>query len=231
MEKYFNAHTPVYELERFRFAFEFLRKNACPEKTCMDIGCGSGNILEYIKKELLLDVSGMDFAENYVAQARARVGCEILKGSILDTGFIDSIQKEYDFVLLGAILHHLVGNTRAQSMDLARLAIGNALKLLKKGGYLIVIENAYSPLFPMDVLFHVKRFMSRLSDSRISFLNGWNNIGAPVVSFYSNDQIREMMSLEIVGHESIDYPDLSLAWRLAGIRKASWVTFIARKET
>lgn len=229
MEKYFNDHTPVYELERFAFAFDFIGKNARPEKSCMDVGCGSGNILEYIKKKFSLDVSGMDFAENYVAQARTRVGCEIMKGSILDTHFINGIKKQYDFVILGAILHHLVGSTRAASRELAAVAVGNALSLLKKGGHLIVIENAYSPTIPMDVLFHVKRLMSRLSDGRVSFMNGWNNIGAPVVSFYSDCQIRKMIPIEIVESESIDYPDLSLAWRMAGIKKASWVTYIAKK--
>ena len=230
MEKYFNEHTPVYELERFRSAFEFMRKNASLGSTCMDIGCGAGNVLEYVKNELSLKVSGMDFAENYVAQASKRCGCEILKGSILDTAFIDGIKKEYDFVLVGAILHHLVGGTRARSEELAKSAVRNALKLLKKNGYLVVIENAYSPSFPMAALFYIKRFMSSLSNKRVSFLNGWNNIGAPVVSFYSNDQIKKMIPANIVKDEAVDYPDLSLVWKLAGIKRASWVTFIGQKH-
>lgn len=230
MEKYFNEHTPVYELERFRSAFEFMRKNAAPGSTCMDIGCGAGNVLEYVKNELSLEVSGMDFAENYVAQASKRCGCEILKGSILDTAFIEGIKKEYDFVLMGAILHHLVGGTRTGSRDLAKSAVRNAMKLLKKNGYLVVIENAYSPSFPMTVIFYIKRFMSSLSNKRVAFLNGWNNIGAPVVSFYTNDQIRRMIPADIVKDEAVDYPDLSLVWKLAGIKRASWVTFIGQKR-
>jgi len=195
----------------------------------MDIGCGAGNVLEYVKNELSLKVSGMDFAENYVAQASKRCGCEILKGSILDTDFIDGIKKQYDFVLLGAILHHLVGRTRARSEELAKSAVLNALKLLKKNGYLVVIENAYAPSFPMTVLFHVKKLMSSLSNERISFLNGWNNIGAPVVSFYSIEKIKKMIPAKIVKDEAVDYPDLNLIWKLAGIKRVSWVTFIGQK--
>jgi ubiquinone/menaquinone biosynthesis C-methylase UbiE len=230
MEEYFNEHTPVYELERFRAAFEFMKENAAPGSTCMDIGCGAGNVLEYVKSELSLSVSGMDFAENYVAQASKRCGCEILKGSVLDTAFIDGIDKQYDFVLLGAILHHLVGKTRTSSEELARSAVRNAMKLLKKGGHLIIIENAYSPSFPMDVIFYVKRFMTGFSNKRVSFLNGWNNIGAPVISFYTDEKIRGMIPAEIIKDESIDYPDLSPLWRLAGIKKASWVTYICKKS-
>lgn len=230
MEQYFNEHTPVYELERFRSAFEFMRKNAASGSTCMDIGCGAGNVLEYVKNELSLTVSGMDFAENYVTQASKRCGCEIMKGSILDEAFIDGIKKEYDFVLMGAILHHLVGGTRARSERMARSAVRNAMKLLKKNGYLIVIENAYSPSFPMAAIFYVKRLMTVFSNRRVAFMNGWNNIGAPVVSFYSNEQIRRMIPADIVKDESIDYPDLSLVWKLAGIKRASWVTYIVKKS-
>jgi len=229
MEEYFNEHTPVYELERFRTAFKFMRENAAPGSTCMDIGCGAGNVLEYVKNELSLDVSGMDFAENYVAQASRRCGCEVMKGSIIDDGFIERIGKEYDFVILGAILHHLVGATRARSEELARGAVRNAMKLLKRGGYLVVVENAYSPYLPLSVIFYLKRFMSHVSNRRVSFLNGWNNIGAPVVSFYPDEKIRAMMPVEIIKEESIDYPDLSPLWKLAGIRRASWVTYIGRK--
>lgn len=229
MEEYFNEHTPVYELERFRFAFEFMRENAAPGSTCMDIGCGAGNILEYVKNELSLSVTGMDFAKNYVAQASKRCGCEVLKGSILDDAFIDGIKKEYDFVILGAILHHLVGETRARSEELASGAVKNAMRLLKRGGHLVIIENAYSPYFPLSVIFYLKRFMSAISNRRVSFLSGWNNIGAPVVSFYPGERIRAMLPVEIIKEEAIDYPDLSPLWKLAGIKRASWVTYIGRK--
>lgn len=229
MEEYFNEHTPVYELERFKAAFDFMRENAAPGSTCMDIGCGAGNVLEYVKNELALSVSGIDFAENYVARASKRCGCEVLRGSVLDDDFMSGIKKEYDFVILGAILHHLVGATRARSEELARRAVRNALKLLKKGGHLVVIENAYSPRLPLSVIFYVKRLMTAATNRRITFLNGWNNIGAPVVSFYPDEKIRAMMPVEIIKHESIDYPDLSPIWKLAGIKRASWVTYIGRK--
>ena len=230
--EYFDQHTPEYSFQRFRYAIEFIGSHASAESTLVDVGCGSGNILEYVRSETpVQNVCGIDVTPNYVARTRERIGWAFL-GSVLDGGFIEGLPKKFEFVLLGAVLHHLIGNTRKESKRNAEIAIKNALTLAKHGGYVIVFEPVFYPSFAMDVLFYVKHFVTKFTSGRVQVLSKRNNIGAPVVSYYTNEELHGMIEhtglCKIVGLE-VKELTISPLMRAAGITRRTDTTIVVQK--
>src|SRR5215213_7255254 len=73
--------------------------------------------------------------------------------SILDEDLPARIGRRFDFAVLAAVLHHLIGPTRRASKGLAESALRQALALLEPGGHLFVVEPIVYPPVAMDALF------------------------------------------------------------------------------
>ena len=193
---YFNKLTPHFDSNRFQFAWEFICNHSDSNTRLIDIGCGDGATLLQIRQNTPVTLlSGMDVSEQYLNRVKKSVGCDTILGSILDANIISKYSDSYNFCLLGAVLHHLIGKNRAESYRAAQCSIINALTLLKAGGYIIIDEPVYTSIFLMDIVFNIKKFFSNLSDGRIELFAKWVNIGQPVVSYYTPRQIDEMISL------------------------------------
>ena len=230
---YFDARQPAYWVERFEHAAAAIRRLAAPRSSLLDIGCGTGNTLEYLQRETgVADVCGMDVSGKCLEQVRARLGCETIQGSILDEAALAPLCARFDFAVLAAVLHHLVGKTRTASRAQAALALANALRLVKPGGHLIVIEPVFYPPVMMDVVFYVKRLVTTLAPGRIELGDQANNIGAPVVSYYTTEALTAMVhaagSGELVDTHILPRPIGRLS-KLAMIRRRDEVTLVIRK--
>jgi hypothetical protein len=90
------------------------------------------------------------------------------------------------------VLHHLIGRSKRESQLLACQAVEHALDLLRPGGRLIVVDEAFAPAPFVNALFWVKKGMTRLTSRRVGLFGYWNNIGPPVVSYYSLSQLEAM---------------------------------------
>ena len=192
---YFDDCVPEYGTSRLQFAARFVADRAEPGSGLIDIGCGTGNTLAYLSAEAgISNVAGLDVSENCLDQVRERLDCETHHGSILDSEMIAHIDARFDFAIVAAVLHHLIGRTRAESRRYAMLAVDNALSLVKPGGYLIVHEPVYYPSLAMSAVFYVKKGVTRMTSKRVPLLGYWNNIGAPVVSYYTNEGLIEMVT-------------------------------------
>jgi SAM-dependent methyltransferase len=123
--------------------------------------------------------------------ARRRVEFRAHRGSILDPDFVASLPGGYDVVVMAAVLHHLVGRTRRSSRRLADTALRHALGLLAPGGRLVIVEPTYAPRWAMTALFWVKQILG-VAGRRIE-LGKWNNLGAPLVSYYDPAGIRGLV--------------------------------------
>jgi SAM-dependent methyltransferase len=194
-EAYFDSWTPEYDASsRFSPAVEWIRRLAGEGSTLVDIGCGTGNVLAYLRAETgLTRLAGIDVSPRYLEQARERVGCETHQGSILDDGLVASLAGRFDFAVLGAVLHHLVGRTRRASRERARRALVHAVSLVRPGGHLILHEPVFYPPWTMDLVFYVKRVASALTSRRLELFHYLNNLGAPVVSYYTNEDLRRIV--------------------------------------
>ena len=84
--------------------------------------------------------AGLDVSARCLEQTRERVDAETFLGSVLDRELVDSIGPKYDFAVVAAVLHHLIGDSRRESREHAKLAVANSKRLLKPGGHLIIHE-------------------------------------------------------------------------------------------
>lgn len=191
---YFDSHVPEYSVGRLDRAVEFIRAHAQPGASLIDLGCGTGNTLAYLHDQTPIgDVAGLDVSARCLEIARQRASCETYLGSIFDRSIVPAIGRTFDFVVVAAVLHHLIGRTRSASRAYARTAVGNALALLPPGGHLIVLEPIFYPSWAMNGLFYLKKGVSRITDRRVPIGGYWNNIGPPVVSYYTNEELRDMV--------------------------------------
>jgi SAM-dependent methyltransferase len=202
--EYFDRHQHEYSLERLSHVVSSLQVMVLPGESMVDIGCGTGNTIEMLVGDTpLKNFAGIDVSENYTRLTCGRTGSRTYHGSILDREFIASIPEKFDYALLASVLHHLVGRTRRESRALAVRAMENAMELLLPGGVLFVVEAAFSPSIVMDAVFHIKRMVAHFTPERVEIGDSWHNIGPPVVSYYSNEQLVRMAG-EVGGAELID---------------------------
>ena len=121
----------AFSLERYKEVVNFL--NTLPKNiSILEVGCGTGNILDYIVKETgIQDVYGIDIDEEALQIARKR-GLKVFNLSILDD-LSKELGMKFDVIIMGAVLHHLVGKTRNECLNLylfrtiyeARMTISN----------------------------------------------------------------------------------------------------------
>ena len=230
---YFDNNTPNYTADRYREIFDFVNKERKENASLIDVGCGDGTVLKAFKKETdISELTGMDIADNYLQLAQEKVACKTFQGSILDSDLIKKIDKKFDYVVIGAILHHLIGKNREESQNLAKQALKNSFDLLSPEGYLIISEPTYSPKKSMDIVFNIKNFITKFTSDRINILGYDNNIGAPVVSYYDKNIIVEMMK-EYTEKEAIFQKytphDLSLSLRMLGVKETGALLLIYQK--
>ena len=107
---YFDKWTPHYDIgKNFGEALSFLRE-ASPAAMLLDVGCGDGTTIEFLQQVTPIEnLYGMDIAAKYLEAVRERTGCSTIQGSILDDAVISEREGTFDYVVLRAVLHHLVG--------------------------------------------------------------------------------------------------------------------------
>lgn len=188
---YFDSYVPEYSVERLEHAVAFLRGHAGPESSLIDLGCGVGNTLDHIVNVTgVTDVAGLDVSAQCLARTRERIpNCETFEASIFDEALPAIVSRRFDVAVVAAVLHHLIGRTRAESRQYAMTALRNARQILRPGGHLILIEPVFYPPRAMDAVFYLKKSVSRVTPRRIPVFGYWNNIGAPVVSYYTNEEL------------------------------------------
>ncbi|MBN2379566.1 class I SAM-dependent methyltransferase [candidate division WOR-3 bacterium] len=191
---FFDSQTPEYPTEWFNYLLGFVQRTSTKKSTLIDIGCGSGNVLlVFREKTKIKRCVGVDVSTQLIKKARNDYKLEAYEGSVFDHNLCDVVGSNYDYVILGQILHHLVGKTRNQSKGNARKALLSAMRLLQSGGYLLIYEPTYYPSLPCDIIFWIKRFVTSFSMRRIDILRKFHNIGAPVVSFLTHKELKVMI--------------------------------------
>lgn len=229
---YFEGHVHDYSARRLRFAIDHIRDQATPGSAVLDVGCGTGMLLAMIATEAgVADLTGMDVSANALAIAEERVTCMTLEASILDPDLMTRLAQRFDFVVMAAVLHHLVGNSRKRSKELAAKSLKRAMDLLTEDGHLVIVEPTFAPHRAMSMVFFGKRQTSRLTSGRIGILDTWNNIGAPIVSYYSPGELQELVTqagAEVTAIHNVE-STLRLLPRLVGVTGRWETTLIAHR--
>lgn len=227
---YFDNHQHNYSRARIRGVAKLLRGSLGPGSSVIDVGCGSGDNLKRLAEALrVTDVTAMDVSAASLEQAALLMPhAQIARASLLDDAAIAPWQGRFDAVVVAAVLHHLVGSTRKRSRLDAQIGLGNAYSLLKPGGLLVVLEPVFTPRAMVASLFWLKRLVTGVTHDRVPVFGYWNNIGAPIVSFYSFEEVKAMVEAcgATIVREKVDRKSLGYADRL--VSKAD-STLIARK--
>ncbi|MBN1974702.1 MAG: class I SAM-dependent methyltransferase [Sedimentisphaerales bacterium] len=122
------------------------------ESRVLDVGCGSGSILNDIRKRTGCQVYGVDISENAVQTAKELYGIDIFKGDIKDSTWQDNY---FDVITAWQYLEHV--NDPNQNVE-------KMCRLLKNSGWLILGIPNYKSLhakwfknkwFPLDCPRHL----------------------------------------------------------------------------
>jgi SAM-dependent methyltransferase len=225
---YFEGHAHDYDPRRLETAAAWVRELAGDDDALFDVGCGTGQVLLAMQEAGVRRLAGCDLARAALAAAEGRVEFTAHRDSVLDEGFVAGLAGSFRFVTMSAVAHHLVGPTRHRSRALARLALRNALLLLEPGGYLVVIEPTFEPRWAMTAVFWAKRVLAPLG-RRIE-LGKWNNLGAPLVSYYGRGDMRELIAAaggRVDRHHDEETPLRRLP-RTLGVRGRWMTTLLVR---
>lgn len=210
---YFDNHCHEYGRDRIRGLAKVLRPMLGDSTRLVDVGSGTGANLARLSKALrVTDLTALDAS----AESLTRVSARLPQArthciSILDEEALEPLVGGYDVVVMAAVLHHLVGSTRRESRALARRGLANAARLARPGGLIVVLEPVFEQrglgvvARPNGSIFWVKRVVTSVTSRRVPVLGYWNNIGAPVVSFYSGDEVAAMAAqagLDLVHRDS-----------------------------
>lgn len=207
--EYFEHHAHDYSAGRLRPAVAFVKEHTRPNASLIDIGCGTGNVLAHIAKATgVSNLVGLDVSQRCVDLTRQKVPAEVYQASVLDQATVDRFRGRFDFAVMAAVLHHLVGPTRRRSRQLAHRAVSNALELVKPGRYLIIMEPTFTPAASVFVLFWVKTTLSKIFHRRLPLGDYWNNIGAPVVTYYSSERVQSMLQDAPLGAEIVQVDEV-----------------------
>lgn len=233
-ERYFQDNTPEYSLGRYRDVVEFLRIDAGAGASLLDVGCGTGNVLKLLAENTPInELAGMDISRAYLDQCGTALPSSTMHlASLLDANLAEVIGRRYRYVMVGAVLHHLVGESRSESLAHARRGLLAAWSLIEPEGRLILMEPTFQPHWAMTALFHVKRLVSKVSSGRVSLFGYWNNLGEPIVSYFSHAELaREAAAL--AGAELLleikMVRTLPAAWRLVGVSERADSVLVLRK--
>lgn len=122
----------------------------------LDVGCGRGGLLEYLRDNKKCHVTGLDISEEALEICRKK-GINVIKGNI-ETAHI---QRKFDVIILCAILEHLV-----DPVSLLKKLRNN---LTQKGSLVILVPNFSHLITRMKYLAgkNVKRFGSTKKDKKL----------------------------------------------------------------
>jgi len=190
--RYFESHLTDYDPARFDTAISWIAELGRESPSILEVGCGTGNVLEAIAARIPnARLAGSDISEEALGLARNRLEFESFHASVLDPAFVQSVSGRFDFVIVGAVLHHLVDRSRRSSRRMVHEALENCTQLIAPGGHVVVVEPTFSPSLAMWAVFWVKRLVGATTSQRVEF-GTWNNVGQPVVSYIGPKQLEEL---------------------------------------
>jgi hypothetical protein len=103
-----------------------------------------------------------------------------------------NLQNKFDYIHLGNVLHHLIGNSSSRSKKMAIDSLFNIKKLLNNNGYFFVTENMYKsyciPTLTREIIFYTLKLQIffNIKISLKEFMKGLE------VCFYTKEELIDM---------------------------------------
>jgi len=116
----------------------------------LEAGCGNGVSAIQFARTFDIDITGTDFAESMVAEAREMAANQVLLGKLrfetMDILNLKDISNHFDLVYTERVIINLM------EWETQRVAIENIFSLLKPGGIFAMCENSYEGLAEINRL-------------------------------------------------------------------------------
>lgn len=140
-----NENTDVIksEYELFRRRYLPLIQNFSKDASIIDIGCGSGHMLNFLRSEGFNDLYGIDISEQQVHNARSK---ELRVDEINIFDFIKINQKKFDIIFSMDIVEHFYKDELFHFFS----EINN---ILNENGVLIIHTPNGDGLFPNHIIY------------------------------------------------------------------------------
>lgn len=99
----------------------------------LDVGCGFGNLLEYLPKDI--SYVGVDISQNYINYAKKRYTS---RGRFIcaDVTRLDLKREKFDVIFISSLFHHLPDNEVEKLLE-------SLLHLIKKESVLVSADSVY----------------------------------------------------------------------------------------
>jgi ubiquinone/menaquinone biosynthesis C-methylase UbiE len=100
----------------------------------IDVGCGTGNIIEYLPEHI--DYKGYDISAAYIDSANKKYGhrASFAVGNAAES--INEPDHSYDIAMMVGVLHHLDDSTISRTL-------ANISRILKPGGRFVSIDGVF----------------------------------------------------------------------------------------
>ncbi len=153
-------------LER-RCDYMISQMTVAPEKSILEIGCGTGANASMLAQKTGMQVLGTDLCEPFIEQAKQRHSGPGLRYEVMDFNQAANLSDErFDYIVGNGILHHLY-----HSLD---EALVNMRRLLKKTGKIIFLEpNLYNPYVYTIFSYPILREKAHLEPTEMAFSRPW----------------------------------------------------------
>lgn len=134
-----------------------------PNKSIMEIGCGTGKNAYMLAKKTGMQVLGTDLCVPFIEEAKETHRLTNLRYDILDFNKADQFKGEkFDYIIGNGILHHLYHHLDS--------AFANMLHLLKDKGKIIFLEpNIYNPYVYLIFSYPTMRVKAHLEPDEMAF--------------------------------------------------------------
>jgi len=236
VKNYFDIHSHdhAYHLgsDFYQPVVYWINKNKSDKKkNILDVGCGDGNFLKCLSDAgINADFYGTDISYKMIKTGKDNL--DTYKHSIFVADML-SIPIKYKFyfdvIHMSMILHHLIGNTRAQSFHLAKKMLDNLTKILSKNGFLIVeevcSESYFIPSITSSMIFYGLKFFN-FFHLDLSKVKPEIQLGLEV-NFFHKDKLKNMLekygNVTILREKSLK---ISRQKRLLFLKSFSTVSFL-----
>ena len=175
-----------------------------------DVGGASGVFLQEIARQSSHPIEGtiLEVNEDYRSKV-VNPSLSFLLASIVDNDLPDA---SFDVVTFRHILHHLVGNSVAESLALQEKALSEMLRLTRPGGYVLFQEQIHFVRPFSRAVFHLSKLANR-------FKIRWRyfETGTVVISFLTPDELSALVKRHCdAGQGTVERVEItrrSVQWR------------------
>jgi 2-polyprenyl-3-methyl-5-hydroxy-6-metoxy-1,4-benzoquinol methylase len=160
-----------------------------PEMKICDVGGARGVFLDELARRCRLPIRGtiLEVDARHREQL-IRPEFEFLQGSVVEN---DLPSGAYDFVTFQHVLHHLVSDSRRNTLALQEQAVSEMVRITRPGGYLL-FEEQVNRVKPLSQAVYVLSRLANRNQLRWKYFE----MGGVVVSYLTPGEIRTWVDRE-----------------------------------